>query len=126
MSSSFPTFQAVLNKQWVKVITKLSMIFSIDSYKQDPTHTVVAISTPNGYTFQMFAKNSESGMYLYENFTEPYYNSGMIWDTWENGANDNKVTRPTHKVTLTHIRCPLIALLDIHTIGLNDYIEELY
>jgi deoxyribonuclease-2 len=75
ISSKVPNMQAALNGNWVSGATNQSQ----------------SLQTVGGQKFISFAKNSDWDSYLYENFVEPYYGSGMLVESWMNGADSNKM-----------------------------------
>ena len=47
----------------------------------------LAMTTLEGASFRTFYKSPKWGGFLYEEFVQQYYKTGMLWETWMNGIN---------------------------------------
>lgn len=70
-----PTMTQVINKEWIKTAA----------------NETIVIETLGGQELFVFAKNSKWDNNLYGSLVGPYFESSMMWETWMNGADRNKM-----------------------------------
>ncbi|PRP85270.1 hypothetical protein PROFUN_07040 [Planoprotostelium fungivorum] len=81
----------VVSSQWIK----------------DGTTNFITISTLAGEKFDVFAKNEEADVELWDDVVEPQYQSGMLVESWMNGGLKNKmptVCTPDSKYNTMNVR----------------------
>lgn len=71
----------------------------------ETTSSVKRLKSNEGTLFTSFYKSPKWGKYLYEDMVEPYFDVGMMWETWMNGINpDPTFCSPDHPYNSINIR----------------------
>lgn len=99
LESTYPTMAKLLNHEWVREA----------SFKSQQ------LKTKGGVTFTQFAKSDLlDDQFLYENIVAPHFKTGLVAETWRNGATSNKMPSfcpPSHTFNVSNAA----------VVGLNPY-----
>eukprot|EP00005_Dracoamoeba_jomungandri_P002716 CAMPEP_0174260090 /NCGR_PEP_ID=MMETSP0439-20130205/8834_1 /TAXON_ID=0 /ORGANISM="Stereomyxa ramosa, Strain Chinc5" /LENGTH=356 /DNA_ID=CAMNT_0015344243 /DNA_START=40 /DNA_END=1107 /DNA_ORIENTATION=+ len=79
LAATFPNVSLVLAKKFITT---------------EPKSQMVSIRSLGGTSVNIFAKNAKIEIDLWEDLVQQYYKQGMLIESWQNGANTNKM--PTY------------------------------